>query len=89
MSITVTCTFLKSNRFLLVGVCVFYRIGAARLTQRLTQHPLQLTRLTIHLNLLPPAHKSLLRYSVPHLPSKQSGAFPAPLPRLSLSWGPV
>lgn len=34
---------------------------AARLTQRLTQHPLQLTLLTIHLNLLPPAHKSLLR----------------------------
>lgn len=37
VSITVTCTFLKSNRFLLVGVFLFRGIGTARLTQRLSQ----------------------------------------------------
>lgn len=88
VSITVTCTFLKSNRFLLVGVFVFYRIGVACLTQRLTQHPLQLTRLTIHLNLLPPAHKSLLHYSAPHPPSKQSGDSPPPSHVSPVAGGP-
>lgn len=39
VSITVTCTFLKSNRFLLVGVFIFCRICAARLTQRLNPAP--------------------------------------------------
>lgn len=39
VSITVTCTFLKSNRFLLVGVFIICRIGAARLTQHLNPAP--------------------------------------------------
>lgn len=82
MSITVTCTFLKSNRFLLVGVFVSCGIRAARLTQRLSRHPPQLTVLTIH-----SCSQSLPRSSAPALPAKPS-ASPAPLPRLSRSRGP-
>lgn len=87
MSITVTCTFLKSNRFLLVGGFIFCGMGAARLTQRLTQHPMQLTPLTVPLNLLPPAHRSQLRYSAPLPPREAERSLSRPHSHVSLLAG--
>ena len=73
VSITGTCTFLKSNRSLWVGAFLSRGTGAARLTQQLPQpHPLPLT----------PRHSVLvcLPLTKASLPGKQSRASPTPPP---------
>lgn len=86
VSITVTCTFLKSNRFLWVGGSVFCGIGAARLTQRLSRHPQQLTLRQFSLMAPDGSGPAPSRVSPPAFPG-QSAASPIPLPRLSPSQG--
>lgn len=85
MSITVTCTFLKSNRFLLVGVLLFCGIGAARLTQRLSQ-PSAADSPDNSLDSAASRAQSLLVLQLPSLP-RSRGSLSRPPPTLSPRYG--
>lgn len=83
VSITVTCTFLKSNRFLLVGVFLFRGIGAARLTQRLPV-PAASDAPDSSLDSAASCSQSLLVVQLPSLPRSRAEPLPPPshsLPR--------